>query len=69
MCILKMVGYDVLKKSLTILGSIVDIVEWGPLGGYMIIQEIENLHFVNKEDSHICFENYEEISTTSIYIF
>ena len=32
----------------------------------MIIQEIENLHFVNKEDSHICFENYEEIFTTSI---
>lgn len=63
MCILKMVDYDVLKKLLTILGSIVDIVEWGGLG---IIQEIENLRFVNKEDNHICFENYEEISTTSI---
>ena len=29
-----MVDYDVLKKLLTILGSIVDIVEWGGLGSF-----------------------------------
>ena len=37
-------------------------------GLYDHLSDWENLHFVDKEDSHMCFEDYEKISSTSIWI-